>query len=437
MEIIADLHIHSRYAMATSPKLELESIYRWCKIKGIHVIGTADFTHPVWFAGLKEKLELADGGLYKLKPKYSKEIDKELPSSVSENIVRFIPTVEISTIYSKNGRVRKVHSVIVVPTLAYAAKLTAKLSKIGNLKVDGRPILGMDAKDLLKMTLDLSPDALYFPAHIWTPWFSLFGSRSGFDSIEEAYEELAPEIKAVETGLSSDPFMNWRLSQLDNMTLISGSDAHSLPKMGREATVFDCDLDYFEIVNAIKSNDKRLLGTIEFYPQEGRYHYDGHRKCGVKFSPSETKKHKGICPVCGKPLVVGVMYRVDEIADRPQKYKPKSHKKVEYIVPLVEVIAEMKGVKGVNTKTVLTEYEKLYSALGDEFSILRKYPVSRIKDAGFPVLADAVSRMRNGDLHIEPGYDGIYGVVSLFGKQDEADSVECDNKKEQNQIGMF
>lgn len=414
MELIVDLHTHSSFARATSNALTLENIYKWAKIKGINVISTADFTHPKWFSELKSKLEMDEGGLLKLQDKYTKEIDKSLPDSVKNNTVRFILSTEISNIYSKGGKVRRLHNLVIVPNFEVASELIAQLSLIGNLHADGRPIIGMDSKELLRMTIDSHPDSMFIPAHIWTPWFAMFGSNSGFDSVTEAFEELAPHIKAVETGLSSDPFMNWRLSQLDNMTIVSGSDAHSLPKLAREANILDCELTYIDIISAIRTNDKRFVGTLEFFPEEGMYHLDGHRKCGVRLTPKETKQLKGVCPTCGGKLVVGVMHRVETLADRPEGYIPKNHKTVESIVPIVEIIAEVKGIKSIAAKGVVNEYDKVIATLGDDFSILRHRSVDEIARAGFEGIAMAIQKIRNKDIFIDPGYDGVYGIVKIF-----------------------
>ena len=413
MQYIVDLHIHSHHSRATSKDSTIEGLYYWGKIKGINIIGTGDFTHPGWFVEMQEKMVPTEGGLYKLKDEIAKEIDKTLPESVRNNIIRFVLTVEISNIYSKGGDVRKLHNCIVVPNFETASIINAKLDRIGNLKADGRPILGMDSKDLLAITLNSHPDSLFFPAHIWTPWFAMFGSKSGFNSIKEAFEDLEPEIKAVETGLSSDPYMNWRLEELRNRTIISNSDAHSPQKLGREATIIDAELNYKDIIDAIKTNDSRLVGTIEFFPQEGKYHYDGHRLCNIRFTPDETKKHNGMCPVCHKELTVGVDYRVEEVADYPVENIHKNKKTVEYIIPLPEIIAEMQGKK-IGTKAVTEEYQRIYTQLGDEFSILRLLSIQQIKLKGFVELGNVIQRMRNGDVHIEPGYDGVYGVIKLF-----------------------
>lgn len=410
MELIVDLHTHSHYSRATSKDCTLEGLYRWGKIKGITIIGTGDFTHPEWFAEIHEKLVPAEGGLYRLRDEIAAEIDAMLPPKVRDQIIRFLPTVEIATIYSKGGKVRKLHQLIVMPDFKGVSELNTRLDRIGNLKSDGRPILGLDSKELLRHALDANSDALYIPAHIWTPWFGMFGSKSGFDSIEEAYEELAPEIKAIETGLSSDPIMNRRIGNLDNVTITSHSDAHSPQKLGREATVVQADPTYNEVIGAIKTNDDRLLGTIEFFPEEGKYHADGHRACGVRLSPEETKSFGGICPKCHKPLVVGVEYRVGELADRDTGNHPK---RTEYIVPLGEVLAELRDVRSVSGKAITEEYHKLIAHFGSEFDILRKVPVADIA-AFSPIIAIAIERIRNNEVHREPGFDGLFGTIRVF-----------------------
>lgn len=414
MELIADFHIHSHYSRATSRDMNLIDLYRWGKIKGINVIGTGDFTHPAWFEELREKLEPAEPGLFKLKTKFSLDLDAQLPTTIRQQSLRFILTAEISCIYKKGDKVRKMHNILIAPSFSSVAKINAELQKIGNLKADGRPILGLDSKRLLEITLAADPDNFFIPAHIWTPWFSLFGSKSGFDSIEEAFEDLTPHIRAIETGLSSDPFMNWRVSQLQNLAIISNSDAHSTAKLGREATVLNCELIYEDIINSLKTNDARLNGTIEFFPQEGKYHFDGHRLCKTVFSPEETRKRGGICPVCGKPLVLGVDFRVSELADHPENYQPKKHKQVEYIIPLVEILSQLHGTKNTTSKKIKTDYEKIYQTLGNEFDILRKIPLDTIGNAGFEALATALDRMRQGNVFVQPGYDGVFGVIRVF-----------------------
>lgn len=410
-ELIVDLHIHSHYSRATSKDCTLEGLYRWGKIKGINIIGTGDFTHPEWFAEIHEKLQPDGNGLFKLCDEIAQEIDRDLPPTVRDALIRFIPTVEIATIYSKGGKVRKLHQLVVMPDFAAVSELNARLDRIGNLKADGRPILGLDSKELLRHTLEVNPQGFYIPAHIWTPWFGMFGSKSGFDSVEEAFEELAPEIRAIESGLSSDPAMNRRISNLDKIAVTSHSDAHSPQKLGREATVVDCDPTYQDILGALRTNDQRLVGTIEFFPEEGKYHGDGHRVCGVRFAPHETKAHEGMCPKCHKPLVVGVEYRVSELADR---LAPDTiEKRTEYIVPLIEVLAELRGIKTTTGKAIQDEYRAIIGQLGTEFSILRSVPVEAVT-AYSPLIGLAVERIRSNEVHREPGFDSVFGIIKVF-----------------------
>jgi len=407
MRFIADLHVHSHHSRATSKDMSPEGIWKWAQLKGITVIGTGDFTHPGWLKELNEKLEPTGHGLFTLR----KEFQIGVPESC-RNDVYFILSAEISCIFSKNGKTRKVHAIVLAPDFPSAAKLNLTLSKIGNLNADGRPILGLDAKDLLKLTLDASPDNLYIPAHAWTPHFSIFGASSGFDSLQECYEDFTPHIYAIETGLSSDPLMNWRLSALDRITLVSNSDAHSAAKIGREANILDTKISYAAMVDAIKTR-KGFLGTIEFFPEEGKYHYDGHRDCGVSLSPKETIHYDYLCPVCGKKSTIGVMHRVEELADREHGFKPADAPAFTSIIPLPEIIAE--GFKcGTNTKRVADLYIRLLEELGNEFRILMDAPLEDIGRAGSPLLREAVSRMRAGKVNIAPGYDGEYGKVRIF-----------------------
>jgi uncharacterized protein (TIGR00375 family) len=388
--------------------MDLENLDKWAKVKGIKVLGTGDFTHPEWFLNLKEKLEPLNNGLFKLKDKFQLENNK------SE--VFFILTAEISCIYSKNGKVRKIHIIVFSPSFEICEKINAHLNKIGNLKSDGRPILGLDAEELAKIVLNISPDCLVVPAHLWTPWFSIFGSKSGFDSIEECFGEYSKYIYAVETGLSSDPAMNWRLSALDKITLISNSDAHSGPKLGREANVFETELSYKGIMEAIKTKDpKKFLYTIEFFPEEGKYHYDGHRICGKSFSPKETKKYNNLCPVCKKPLTIGVLNRVEELADRPEGVKPANAIPFKSLIPLQEIIA---GALGVTTlsKKVGEMYNSLINKFGSEFEILLNASVSDLESFEEPRIAEGVKLVREGKLQVEPGYDGVYGKVKIFSR---------------------
>lgn len=415
MRFIADLHIHSRYSRATSPDMSVENLWKWSQLKGIDVIGTGDFTHPKWFVELKDKLEVTSNNLFKLKDNYRKHY---IPESCRSEVF-FMLTTEISCIYSKNGRIRKIHNLVFIPDFNVASKINAALSKIGNLSADGRPILGLDAKELLKIIRDISDKAMLVPAHAWTPHFSIFGSGSGFDSLEECFEELAPYVYSIETGLSSDPAMNWRLSGLDHLTLISNSDAHSPAKLGREANIFDTDISYKAIIDAIK-NKGGFLGTIEFFPQEGKYHYDGHRTCGIRLSPKETIKHNYLCPVCGKKVIIGVMHRVEKLADREDGFRPEGSPPYYSVIPLPEIIAETLKV-GVNSKAVVNEYFKLIEKLGNEFKILINASVDEIESAGSAVLSEAVSRMRAGNVHIEPGFDGEYGKITIFEKTGKTD----------------
>jgi uncharacterized protein (TIGR00375 family) len=408
MRFIADLHVHSHYSRATSKDMSPEGIWKWAQLKGVNVIGTGDFTHPGWLKELSEKLEPTGHGLFKLKKEY---LTDDVPVSCKADVY-FVLSAELSCIYSKDGKTRKVHSIILAPDFASAARLNLSLSKIGNLNADGRPILGLGAKELLKITLDASSDNLYIPAHAWTPHFSVFGAASGFDSLEECYDELTPHISAIETGLSSDPLMNWRLSTLDRITLVSNSDAHSAAKIGREANILDTEISYDSLMNAIKTR-KGFLGTIEFFPEEGKYHYDGHRDCGVSLSPKETIHHDYLCPVCGKKLTVGVMHRVEKLADREHGFKLADAPAFISIIPLPEIIAE--GYKcGVSTKKVDALYFRLLAQLGSEFRILMDAPLDDIERAGTPLLREAISRMRAGKVHIAPGYDGEYGKIRIF-----------------------
>ncbi len=408
MRFIADLHIHSKYSRATSKDMSPEAIWKWAQIKGIGVVGTGDFTHPGWLKELSEKIEPSGNGLFKLKKEYE---SNGVPESCKRE-VSFILSAEISCIYRKNDRTRKVHSLILVPDFSDAARINLALSRIGNLKADGRPILGLDALELLKTVMDLCPSAVFIPAHAWTPHFSVFGAVSGFDSLEECFENYTPYINAIETGLSSDPAMNWRLSALDNITLISNSDAHSPSKMGREANIFDAEKSFSAIANSMRTREG-FLGTIEFFPEEGKYHYDGHRACAISLSPEETIRQGYLCPKCGKRVTVGVLHRVEKLADRPQGYKPESKPPYYSLIPLIEVLAESIGV-GVASKKVDMEFQRLIQVLGNEFTILMDAPIHGIEQASSPLIGEAISRMRSGKIHVAPGYDGEYGKIKIF-----------------------
>ena len=412
MRYITDFHIHSKYSRACSKDLVPEKLHEWAEYKGINILGTGDFTHPLWLKELERKLEPAEPGFFRLKPQ---ESGIRIQDTNKFQSIRFMLTAEVASIYSQGGKLRRIHTVLVVPSFEAVKKINKELANLGNLTSDGRPILGLSAKGLAQIALDANACSLIIPAHAWTPWFSVFGSKSGFDSLEECYEELAPQIFAIETGLSSDPEMNWRVSALDRIALTSSSDAHSLPNLGREATVFDLKTPTFsELVAALKTkNPQQLLSTIEFYPEEGKYHFDGHALCKVVFSPAETKQHNGRCPACGKPLTIGVDYRVDELADRPLGYRPQSTQTSRHIVPLAEIIADAFGQKK-GTKKVEAEYWKLIHGLGSEFSILLDRPLAEISQLAAPIVAEGIERVRTNRLTIKPGYDGIFGVVKVF-----------------------
>jgi len=413
-EFITDLHFHSKYSRAVSPKMDLEHFYKWGLKKGIHLLGTSDFTHPKWFSELKEKLVKQKNGFYCLKNTGQK--------------IYFVPTSEISCIYKKNGRGRRIHIIVIAPDLETVEKINLQLSQIGNLKSDGRPILGCEAKEIAKIALEASGKCLIIPAHIWTPWFSLFGSKSGFDSLQTCFEEYADKIYAIETGLSSDPPMNWRLKQLDQKSIVSFSDAHSPDNLGREATVFNFkNPSYENLFKAIKNN--KIAYTIEFFPQEGKYHWDGHRKCQVRLSPKETEKNKGICPKCGRKVTVGVMNRVNELADRKENYKPKNRPPFKSLVPLKQIIGETLGI-GPKTKGVEIEYENLIKKGKNEFNILLNLGINKIKEISTSKIAQGVKRVREKKLNIKPGFDGQYGTVKVFGdKKEESASQESLFKK--------
>ncbi|MFQ5479739.1 MAG: endonuclease Q family protein [Thermodesulfobacteriota bacterium] len=411
MRLIADLHIHSKYSRATSPKMNLVEMAQWARWKGIDIVSTGDFTHPAHFAAIEELLEPAEDGLFMLKGEDKKQ-DTLRP-------LRFILTTEVSNIFKQGERTRKIHNLIFVPSIDVAKSIKTTLGAIGNIGSDGRPIFGFSAKDLIKIVLEASPHAMLVPAHAWTPWFSIFGSRSGFNSIEECFGEYAPHIHAIETGLSSNPAMNWRLSALDNITLISNSDAHSPSKLGREANVFECAPSYGNIMDIIKTKDReRFLFTIEFFPEEGKYHADGHRNCGVLFGPDETIKAGGLCPVCGKGLTVGVLSRVQELADRPEGFVPENAIPSRHIIPLVEILSEAMGF-GVASKRVQSEYMRIISEGGDEFHILLDMSEGDLIGLAGERAAGAIIKMRRGEVNITPGFDGEFGKINILGKREK------------------
>jgi uncharacterized protein (TIGR00375 family) len=420
-KFIADIEIHSKYARAVSPQMVIENIALWGVKKGIKVLGTGDFTHPLWLKDLKEKLEPAEPGLFKLKGRYRPKNNHSFDATAT----RFLLSGEVSCIYPKKNKVRRVHHLIYAPSFEVVDKVNTQLGWIGNLKSDGRPIIGFDSKELLGILLSASSECVLIPAHVFTPWFGLFGSKSGFDSLEECFDDLSKEIFAIETGLSADPAMCWRIPFLDNKAIISGSDSHSLHRLGRETTIFGTELSYSAIMKSLKKRDESFAGTIEFFPEEGKYHYDGHAACGVSFSPTETKKQKGICPKCGKPVTVGVMARVEELAtaDRPGGFKPDWAKPYYSFVPFDEVVAEALGV-GVASKAVWKEYNEAIKNFGSEFGILIDVSESDLR-VGLPsAIAEGVIRMRQGKVHIEPGYDGQYGKIKIF-EDDERDELNA------------
>jgi uncharacterized protein (TIGR00375 family) len=412
MEFIADFHIHSKYSRATSRNMDARNLSAWAKLKGITLIGTGDFTHHLWLEELKHTLEDCGNGLYK------------------HNGIYFILTAEVSSIYSKKNKTYRIHNVIIAPSFKTVDKINDKLGRLGNLASDGRPILGLDAAELARIVFGVDANCMLVPGHIWTPWFSLFGSMSGFDQIEDCFEEQTPKIFALETGLSSDPAMNWRLSALDKFTLISNSDSHSPQKLGREANVFDCELDYKTIREVLKTKDKkRFLYTIEFFPEEGKYHYDGHRLCGIRWSPQETREHGGKCPKCGKPVTVGVVNRVEKLADRPEGFKPENAIPFKNLIPLEEIIADSKGV-GKASVSVERDYHSCLAKFGTEFEILMRASKQDLLKGLPPKVAEGVLRVREGRVNIKAGYDGEYGIISVFGD-------EKLGEKNEEQLSLF
>src|SRR5580693_5935156 len=416
---IADLHIHSRFSRACSKDCDIEHLSWWARRKGLTVLGTGDFTHPAWAAELKDTLVPAEPGLFRVRPDLERRLHRDTPASCA-GTVRFLLSVEISTIYRRDERTRKVHHLLYAPSFEAADRITAALAKVGNLASDGRPTLGLDSRDLLEITLEAGPGCFLVPAHVWTPWFAVLGSKSGFDAVRDCYADLADHIFAVETGLSSDPPMNWACSSLDGYRLVSNSDAHSPPMLGREATVFGTDLDYFAIAAALRTGIG-LDGTIEFFPEEGKYHLDGHRKCGVRVEPEQTRALGTICPQCGKPLTVGVLHRVAELADRPAGYRPGNAPGFTCLVQLPEIIGEIVGT-GPKSKKVSSEVARLAGALGPELSILCNIPADEISRVGGTLLGEAITRLRRGEVIRDAGYDGEYGTIRLF-QPDELDEV--------------
>jgi uncharacterized protein (TIGR00375 family) len=417
MDFIADLHIHSRFSRATAKTLDFPNLYIAAREKGIHVVGTGDCTHPAWFEEIQEHLVAAEPGLFKLHDDLEKKCEESV--QVGEAFpVRFLLSCEISSIYKKNGITRKTHNLILLPDLTEAARLNSRLEQIGNIRSDGRPILGLDTRDLLEILLETSETGFLIPAHIWTPWFSMFGSKSGFDRIEECFEDLTPYVFAVETGLSSDPPMNWRVGNIDGLTLVSNSDAHSPANLGREANIFKTELSFPAIRKALETGDPEAFGgTLEFFPQEGKYHQDGHRKCGVNLHPREAIQRNGICPVCGHPLTLGVLHRVEELATRPEGEKPEQTHPYYSLIPLAEILSEIVGT-GPKSKKVQNACHRVQRRIGPELSVLHTLPLEALDAAGIPLLAEAVRRMRSEEVSITPGFDGQYGEIKVFAPQE-------------------
>lgn len=413
MRYIADFHIHSRFARACSKELTLENIDRYCSQKGVQIVATGDFTHPFWFSEIKKTLEEKEPGLY---------VCKNHPMAEKYQ-TRFICSTEISCIYSKGGKVRRLHILVLAPNIETVEKINKDLSKVGNLSADGRPILGLDAKRLAEIVFNIDKNCMVIPAHAWTPWFAVFGSKSGFDSLKECFEELTSQIYSIETGLSSDPPMNWRVSALDTITLISNSDAHSLPNIGREANAFEIvpeKLSYNEICDIIKTKDKkRFLFAIEFFPEEGMYHWDGHKDCKVSFPPSKTKELGNICPVCKKELTIGVDYRVDQLADRPEGYILSDAIGYKKLVELDKIIAECLNIKSRSSKAVQAEYDSIIRKGKTELEVLLDVSLEELQTLMAPEIVEGIRRVREGKLYVKPGFDGQYGEVHIFGKEEK------------------
>ena len=406
--MIADLHIHSRFSRATSQEMSIPKITEYAKLKGIGMVGTGDFTHPEWLKELKEYLQFKDG-VYEYAG------------------IKFVLTVEVNNIYTKNGKLRRIHNIIFAPDFQTVEKINGYLSRYGKLEVDGRPTLSLATDEMLKALLDISEEIFLVPSHIWTPWFSLFGSNSGFDSIEECFGSLSERVFALETGLSSDPAMNWRLSSLDRCTLVSNSDAHSPNRLGREANVFTEELNYQDLKSVLEKKDRsKFLYTIEFYPEEGKYHYDGHRRCQIRLSPKEARLNNNLCPVCSRSITIGVLHRVEMLADRPEGFIPENSIPYKNLIPLEEIIAEAMGV-GRETVGVKNEYQRLCKLFGSEFNILLNTPIEELMDNTQEKIALGIERARNGNVIINPGYDGEFGTIKLFEQKTSSEA----------QLGLF
>jgi uncharacterized protein (TIGR00375 family) len=423
MSFLADLHVHSCFSRATSRSCNLEGFYTWARLKGVRVVATGDMTHPGWETELREKLIPSGPGLFSLRPEIAARLAQDIPPAC-HGPVDFILSGEISSIYKKAGKCRKVHNLVFCPDMESLQRFNSRLDKRGNISSDGRPILGLDPRDLLEILLETTPEGFMIPAHIWTPWFSMLGAKSGFDSLEECFADLAPHIFAVETGLSSDPPMNWRISFLDRVSLVSNSDLHSPGKLGRNANIFHCEPDYFQIREALHlKNPRHFGGTIDIFPEEGKYHLDGHRKCGVCLEPEESRRRGSLCPVCKTPLVQGVLHRVFELADRPEGYIPGSALPHDYIIPLDEILGEIHAC-GTKTKKVQRIYLDLLSRFGPELDILRTIDLEPVSKAGFAHLHEAITRIRHRQVLRKAGFDGEYGTIRVFEKSEIENSQQ-------------
>ena len=438
MQQILDLHIHSRYSRACSRELTLENLDKTCRVKGVDIIATGDFTYPAWFDAICNELEPVGGRHSGMSPSSAEGGNGLYKLKNSDGKVKFILSTELALIYKQGEKTRRIHIVVLAPNLAAVEELNKYLDAHYNIRSDGRPILGMSAIELCKILFEINEKFMVIPAHIWTPWFAVFGSKSGFDSTEECFGEFTHYIYAYETGLSSDPEMNWRLSALDNLTLLSNSDAHSLPNIAREANAFEMsEISYDAIYDimqnssaekragGIKSKYGGLLYTIEFYPEEGMYHYDGHRACNLRLSPAETKKQKGICPVCKKPLTLGVCYRVEELADKKLGFRPAGAPDYKKLVELDKIIAEALGIKSRSARQVQTEYHNLIKNCGSELEILIHKPLEQILKNTLPAIAEGIKRVRAGKLMVEPGFDGQYGTVKIFSPEEKASNKQA------------
>ena len=423
MKFVADLHVHSKFSRATSKDMTFDTMACWARAKGVRLLATGDFTHPEWLFLMKEKLEPAGNGFLRFRNGVQPPENSNLKSfAPSAGEVAFVLSTELSFIYSKLGKVRKIHLLLLAPDLESVEKINTKLAGVGNLRSDGRPILGMDVKAFLRMIAAACPRCAVIPSHIWTPWFSLFGANSGFDAIEECFEEMTPFLFALETGLSSDPPMNRRLSALDRFALVSNSDAHSPSKIGRESNVFDTEFSYAGLIGALRSKDPaKFLHTVEFFPEEGKYYYDGHRKCGVVFAPGESLAHNDICPKCGKKLTIGVMHRVEELADRSSEAEAPFRTPHLSLVPLNEIVAEALG-KSPDCQSVWDVAFRFIREFGDEYKVLAEVPVADLLRVAPERVGEGVDRMRKGRIRIDPGHDGEYGSIRLF--DDGPDSAE-------------